>query len=90
MCKSPKKLPFQPVNGNQAIGAGNAHVDANHAGVEVAAKLSGRVAATRKNRSSVAIFATSADRKRVIEIIGSNDRKHGAEDLPPSPVASSA
>src|SRR3954451_5126950 len=52
---------------------GDADVDADHAGVEVAFELAGRVAAAGEDGGSVAIFGLVADSERFIQVGGPYD-----------------
>src|SRR5260370_26363575 len=80
MCKSPKKDWFHPVNGNHAIGAGTP----TWMPIMPALKwcLNCRAAQPlREDRRPVAIGAVLADRQRLLQVAGADDREHRAEDL---------
>src|SRR4051812_45458364 len=49
-------------------GGGNAHVDADHAGVEVPLELSRRVTTLRENYGAVAVFALIPDSQSFVEV----------------------
>src|SRR3954471_3899143 len=60
---------------------GDADVDADHAGVEVAFEMAGGVAASSEDGGSVAVFGFLADGQCFVEVGGPYDREHGTEDF---------
>jgi hypothetical protein len=61
MCRSPKKLLFQPVKGKPGHRGGDADVDADHAGVEVVLEHARGVAVAGEDAGAVAVFGLAAD-----------------------------
>ena len=60
---------------------GDADVDADHAGVEVALELAGGVAGAGENAGAVAVFAVAADGEGFVEVFGAHDGEDRAENF---------